>query len=50
MKHIKNEEAVRIAYKNLYNSKLKKISKNLNILLRAKKNLAMQQDKNKKPC
>ena len=47
MKHISNQEALDIAYHNLYNSKLKNIGKNLEILVKAKKNLEASKNKNK---
>jgi len=48
MKKISNEEALNQAYKNLYNSKLNEIDKNLKVLIKVKKYIATHENKNKK--
>ena len=48
MKRISNKEALEVAYKNLYNSKLNKIDKNLKVLIKAKKHLTTHPQNNKK--
>lgn len=43
MKKVSPKTALEIAYKNLYNSKIKKIGKNLDALIKAKKFYAKSQ-------
>ena len=52
MKKISKQEALEIAYHNLYNSKLNKVDKNLKVLIKIKKYLATHNQKSsqtKKP-
>lgn len=45
MKKVSKEQALEQAYKNLYNSKLNKIDKNLKVYIKAKKYLATHKNK-----